>query len=69
MVTLNLNNKMLDISLFGESHGKYVGATLTGLPSGVRIDKNVIDRYLNERRPNKNYETNRIENDEYEFIS
>lgn len=66
---MNLNNKMLDISLFGESHGKYVGATLTGLPSGVRIDKNVIDRYLNERRPNKNYETNRIENDEYEFIS
>lgn len=66
---MNLNNKMLDLNVFGESHGPVVGATLTGLPSGVKIDKDIIKQYLTQRRSQNEYETKRIEEDEFEILS
>ena len=59
----------LVVSLFGESHSKYIGITLNGLPSGEKIDYDFIDSELSRRRPHKNNETKRIENDDYEIIS
>ena len=66
---MNLNNKMLDLNVFGESHGPVVGATLTGLPSGVKIDEDIIKQYLTQRRSQNEYETKRIEEDEFEILS
>ena len=66
---MNLNNKILDLNVFGESHGPVVGATLTGLPSGVKIEEDVIKRYLAQRRSQNEYETKRIEDDEFEILS
>lgn len=66
---MNLNNKMLDLNVFGESHGPVVGATLTGLPSGVKIDEDIIKQYLTQRRSQNEYETKRIEKDEFEILS
>lgn len=66
---MNLNNKMLDLNVFGESHGPVVGATLTGLPSGVKIDEDIIKQYLTQRRSQNEYETKRIEDDEFEILS
>ncbi len=59
----------IQLTLFGESHGPYVGATLTGLPAGVYIDEEFIKKNLSLRRPDGKITTSRIEQDEYRFIS
>jgi len=59
----------IQLTLFGESHGPYVGATLTGLPAGVYIDDELIKKNLSLRRPDGKLTTTRIEQDEYRFIS
>ena len=57
------------VSLFGESHGDNLGVTCHGLPSGVKIDHNIIKSELSRRRPQTENETSRIEQDDYEIIS
>ena len=57
------------VSLFGESHGKYIGATIHGLPAGIKIDDEFINDELARRRPKNDNETKRREQDKYEFIS
>lgn len=32
----------LTVTLFGESHGKAIGAVIDGMPSGVRDRKSVV---------------------------
>lgn len=59
----------LIISLFGESHGELVGVTLNGLPSGLKIDNDFIKSELKRRLPSKDYETKRLESDDYEIVS
>ena len=56
-------------TLIGESHGKYISAVVDGLPAGIKVDFDLIEKNLQKRRPKKNISTNRIENDEYEIIS
>ena len=57
------------LTLSGESHGKYMTATLDGLVSGIKIDREYIDKILAQRRPNTPQASARIEKDEYEIIS
>ncbi|MCL1901031.1 MAG: chorismate synthase [Firmicutes bacterium] len=58
------------IELFGESHGKYIGAVVSGFPCGIKIDTDFIKSECERRRPNGEiFSTNRNENDEAEFIS
>lgn len=59
----------IKISIFGESHGQQMGITLDGLPPGVKVDTDFIDRCLLKRRPHGKISTTRVENDAYEFIS
>ena len=61
--------KNIIISLFGESHGKYVGVTIHGLPAGIKVNDDFIKSELTRRRPKNDNETKRIEEDNYEFIS
>ncbi len=65
----NILGNNLTLTLFGESHGPYVGATLDGLSAGIKIDYELIHRQLAARRPQNKFETSRIELDEYEIIS
>lgn len=64
--TLGNNVKL---TLFGESHGPYIGAVLDGMMPGVKIDYDFIDQQLKKRRPCSNNETKRIEKDQYQIIS
>lgn len=57
------------LTLFGESHGEYIGATLDGLPAGIKVDEDFISSQLSKRRPNSPLDTGRIEKDNYQIIS
>lgn len=57
------------VTLFGESHGEYIGAVLDGIAPGLKIDREYIDRKMALRRPAGSISTARIEMDEYKIIS
>lgn len=61
--------KNISITLFGESHGKGVGALVSGLPPHIPVDEAAIDRALARRRPSGNYDTTRKEPDPWEILS
>ena len=47
----NTFGKLLKITTFGESHGPALGGILDGLPAGIQIDLERIQRELERRRP------------------
>ena len=52
----------LKISIFGQSHAPAVGVTIEGLPAGVEIDTEELQRFLDRRAPGRNqYSTSRKE--------
>ena len=59
----------IKVSLFGESHGSVVGATIHGVESGRKIDYEFIKHQMNLRKANDNLSTARVEDDEVKFIS
>ena len=59
----------LTVTLFGESHGEYIGAVLDGLAPGIKIDEEYIRAKLALRRPAGSISTTRVETDEYRIIS
>ena len=54
----------LNITIFGESHGKSVGLVLDGLPAGIPINTEYINKCLDLRKPKKDIGTSRKEADE-----
>lgn len=62
--------RILRISVFGQSHGRAVGVNIDGLPAGEKIDLEVLQRFLDRRRPGKSpLSTARKEADAPEFLS
>lgn len=59
----------ISMTLFGESHGPYIGITLDGLPAGFAIDVDRIQSDLNKRKPKGQISTQRHEADEVNIIS
>ena len=59
----------IKVSLFGESHGECIGASLHGLEAGIKIDYEFIKHQMSLRKANDNLSTNRQEEDEVKFIS
>lgn len=60
----------LKISIFGESHGNAIGITISGLPSGVELDLEQIDKEMKRRAPGRNnLSTPRKESDVPEILS
>ena len=59
----------LTLTVFGESHGKMIGATLDGLAPGMEIDEGSIRAALDLRRPRGAISTARSEADEFEIVS
>ena len=66
---MNTIGKNLRLSIFGESHSEFIGATLDGVPSGIEIDYRFIDECLSKRRPSSSFESPRVEADSYRIIS
>lgn len=66
----NSFGEIFEVTTFGESHGKAVGVVVDGVPAGLPLDREVIQRDLDRRRPGKSeMETSREERDEVEILS
>ena len=63
----NVLGDLVTLTLFGESHGEYIGATLDGLSSGIKIDEEFLKSQLSKRRPSLSIDTSRIEEDDYQI--
>lgn len=57
------------VTLFGESHGPYIGAVIDGLAPGLEINHAYIAHMLTLRRPSGAISTSRQEQDAYTIVS
>jgi chorismate synthase len=51
---MNTFGKIYTLTSFGESHGAALGGVIDGMPAGVPIDIDMIQRELDRRRPGQN---------------
>ncbi|MBR5048679.1 MAG: chorismate synthase [Erysipelotrichaceae bacterium] len=65
----NILGNNITLTLFGESHGPYIGGVIDGLPPGLKIDMDYINTQLEMRKPYGTISTARQEADEVQFIS
>ena len=60
----------LKLSIFGQSHGPAIGMTLDGIPAGLPVDMEKLQKFLNRRAPGQHdWTTPRKEEDVPEFLS
>lgn len=65
----NTIGQSMCVTIFGESHGPYIGAVLDGLAPGITIDEDFIRHQLLLRRPQGKISTQRQEQDEFQIVS
>ena len=65
----NVFGTVLTLTLFGESHGRSIGAVIDGMSPGVRVDEEYIREKLDQRRPSGRISTQRREADSFEILS
>lgn len=59
----------LKLMVFGESHSPLIGASISGLPSGIKIDESFISYQLEKRKANDNLSSGRQEDDNFKIVS
>lgn len=70
MTYKNTFGHIFKMHTFGESHGEALGVVIEGCPSGLKIDEELLNSYLNRRRPGQNkFVTARNESDTFKFLS
>lgn len=58
------------LTTWGESHGKALGVVIDGCPSGLLLNEEDIQNYLDRRKPGQSkYTTSRKESDQVEILS
>jgi chorismate synthase len=57
------------VTLFGESHGRGVGALVEGIPAGTEIDIDVLRDDIERRKPGRKGLSTRADRDECDIIS
>ena len=65
----NTFGQSLQTTIFGESHGPYIGVVLDGLAPGIEVNEDFIKERLSLRRPSGAISTKRVEADEYQIVS
>lgn len=65
----NTIGNCLTLTLFGESHGKAIGAVVDGLPSGVAVDEGFIAAQMEKRKGISSISTPRREADAVNILS
>lgn len=66
----SLWGRFFRVSTFGESHGRAVGAVVDGMPAGIALEVEAIQRELDRRRPGASpFVSARREPDQVEILS
>lgn len=66
----NTFGNILQLTCFGESHGKGIGGVIDGFPAGISVDESFIQNELDRRKPGQSkLTTARKEPDTVEFLS
>jgi len=66
----NTFGELFRVSTFGESHGSAVGAVIDGIPAGIELDLEAIQKQMDRRRPGQSdLSTSRNESDIPTFLS
>ena len=66
----NTFGHMFRVTTWGESHGPSLGCVIDGCPPGIRIDRDAIQTYLDQRRPGTSrFVTQRQEPDQVKILS
>lgn len=65
----NTMGNCFTLTLFGESHGKAIGAVLDGVPSGIEVDESFIAEQMEKRKGINSVSTARREGDEVKILS
>ncbi len=69
-VSGSLTGELLKVMTFGESHGSAVGAVVDGVPAGLVLTAEMIQRDLDRRRPGRSpFTSPRREDDHVELLS
>ena len=67
---MNTIGKILTLTTFGESHGPAMGGVLDGMPAGVDIDMDALQRFVDRRRTGQTAgSSSRTEQDRVEVLS
>ena len=62
--------KNFKVTLFGQSHSEEIGIVIDGISAGYKINKDLIRKNLERRRPGKNkFSTARKEDDDFKIVS
>lgn len=66
----NTFGHIFTLTTFGESHGEAIGGVVDGMPAGIEVDIDFIQRELDRRRPGQSrLTTARQEGDQVELLS
>jgi chorismate synthase len=66
----NTLGKLFTVTSFGESHGPALGCIVDGCPPGLALSEELIQPFLDRRRPGQSkYTTQRREEDKVEILS
>ena len=69
-MSLNTFGHLFRVTTWGESHGPALGATVDGCPPGVEVSAEMLQHWLDKRKPGKTkFETQRREPDEVRILS
>jgi len=66
---INKFGEIFSFSTFGESHGRAIGVVIDGVPAGLKIDEDYIQKQLDRRKPGGEFASRRKESDKVEFLS
>lgn len=66
---MNTFGRYFRLTTFGESHGIAIGGVIDGCPAGVRLDMEYISSVLQRRRSSGGVSTDRVEEDQPQFLS
>lgn len=65
-----MTGNKLKVSIFGESHGEGIGVVIDGLPPGIKLDLNYVDKQMKRRAPGQSdFTSSRNEKDSYKILS
>ncbi|MFQ5624839.1 MAG: chorismate synthase [Paracoccaceae bacterium] len=69
-MSINTFGRLFRFTTWGESHGPALGATVDGCPPGIAITEEMLQHWLDRRRPGQSrYTTQRREADRVEILS